>query len=296
VSVRRLAPAASLLAIACNALTGVGDLQTDPCADGSCVDAGTGTRTEPTPEASTVDAGADATRADAAPDAAPLPSFCSGVTFYLPFESSLVSQEGVAPDAPPAVTYVAGKFGKAVDLSNGNISVFYPTSVSGKSTYSRAAGTVAMWVKPTWTPPENAQHVLFKPKMDKTNAIVCAGPFVENIPAGLSTAVDLPDSGVAQTQPTTGGWQSGAYNHLVATWNQSASSLTLTINGGAAVSSATVSWVPNEATANFLRVGSDGYGSASVFDEVVVWSRELSQAEIAALYASPVAFGPACGL
>lgn len=293
--------------LACNALTGVGDLEAVDCTE-DC-DASIPERTT-SPEAEVpVDAQAavDAVVVDAGPlvdagadgDAATRPSFCQGITLYLPFEGSLSTKAGQAPDTPPAVAFVPGKFGQGADLTAaGGIAVYYAATSQGKSSYSLTAGTLAMWVKPTWQPPCVANPAVFwKPRSARVAALANAGPVLECATI-LGLTVDAPDGGQTAVGPSSLSvpkWNAGGWNHLVGTWSSSSPTLQFSLNGAPPLATANP-WVPNDSPVNFLRIGSEVSAARSVFDEIVVWTRVLSAGEIAALAASSVSAAVACGL
>jgi hypothetical protein len=75
--------------------------------------------------------------------------------------------------------------------------------------------------------------------------------------------------------------------------------LTFALNGGGTATTeaeTNATWLPGEPTVNYVRLGSPVTPPKSLFDEVAIWNRVLSAAEIATLYASPVSIGTACQL
>lgn len=291
--------------LACNLLTGAGDLDTAECL--SDCEAGVPERTI-LPDASlpvddsavTLDAHAPAP-ADGGNDASKRPTFCSGIELYLPFDGTLDARSGQPPDLPPAVAFVPGKFGQGADLTGSSgTAVYYASTYLGVTTYSLAGGSLAMWVKPLWQPPCGAgtPSVLFKPKSTHAATAANAGPVIECTSALTGVTVDMVNGGLTEVGYPSGAvpnWNNGGWNHLVGTWSSASPTLQFAVNGAAPVST-TVPWSPNDSPVNFLRVGSETSLPRTVFDEVVLWSRVLLAKEIADLAASPASVADACGL
>ena len=295
------AAAASLLA--CNLLTGAGDLDTAKCL--SDCEAGVPERTNvadanlPGDDANvTPDAAAPA---DGGNDAAQRPSFCSGIELYLPFDGTLDARSGQPPDLPPAIGFAPGKFGQGADLTGSSgTAIYYAATYNGRTTYSLTGGTLAMWVKPLWQPPcaVMTPSVLFKPRSARAVTPVSAGPVMGCTSTLTGVAVTAPDGGATEVGYPSGvvpNWNSGGWNHLVGTWSSASPTLQFAVNGTTLVSTS-APWEPNDSPVNFLRVGSESSLPRSIFDEIVLWSRVLTAMEIADLAASPVSVADACGL
>jgi hypothetical protein len=292
---------------ACNALTGVGDLSAVDCADGC--DGAAPVRTELPDGTVTVDGQSPVDGAVAIDSAVPVtdagadgftrPAFCQGITLYLPFEGSLNARSGQPPTSAGNLPFVAGKFGQGADLTaGGGAAVYYASSYLGTPIYSLAHGSIAMWVKPTFAPPTVQAALFFKPRAVATPGAPNAGPELQFGTSLLELVVNAPDGGatsVGYPQITLPNWNVNGWNHLVGTWSSTAPTLQLALNG-AAPTSTSLPWVPDESPVNFLRLGSEVSAPRSVFDEVVIWTRVVSASEIAAVAASPVSIGAACGL
>jgi hypothetical protein len=267
---------------ACNALSGASDLEVGVGEAG--VDA------SGAPADASADVGADST-VDTGP---PLPSLCSGITLYLPFDGTLVAKTGQAPEMPvPDAGFIGGKFGSAVDLRTA-IAIFYANG----GAYSIETGTLAMWFRPTWTPPcTGTGRALFKPKLDQDGAVPSAGPQLVCASAfGFYVAqADGGTPGASFPNAAPSSWVQNGWNHVVGTWDRAAGSIALVVNGVDATTSADT-WTPGESTANHIRLGSDGNPAGSAFDEVVLWNRALTAAELLALEAVSQPIGDLCRL
>jgi hypothetical protein len=267
----------------------------------------------PSPEVGPVDAasedGAPAVGppdAPATPEGGPLPSFCAGVLLYLPMDGTLVGTPAVpalVSDGGPAVgSFGPGKFGQAALFAAPAGAAFYAASGALGTTYTIPQGSVAMWVEPQgWTWPAAQARVFFKPTSALTDTF-SAGASGGADPAGLVTFVEQSQGG-ADVEAVLGvdaavTFASSAFNHVVSTWDEASGLLSMTLNGGAMGGAAyqDAGWTPLASTAAYLRLG--GYGNVPDVwvDEVVVWSRPLSPAEIAGVYALAMPFGAACGM
>jgi hypothetical protein len=319
-SVRFLFAAVAVLGLAgaCNALNGVGDLEEVPCTD-RCGDGAVDDRPESPDTTPGVDSGGEGA-SDVADAGSPLqkdatgtgvdgskafPSFCSGILMYLPFDTSLASTAGEMPATGTTTPLVGGKFGMAADLT-GAVNTTpnmmeYPVSYDGGVGYTLAQGSIALWVKPSWDVPCSTDRVFVKPAASLASSSTGAGPELAcraQSPVGI--LVEEADGGLvpAWLTASANGWVAGNWNHLVGTWSVSPQRMSVFLNGGGSSDLGTSSapWTPGEGPPTYLRLGSNNLRPASVFDEVVVWGRELGVNEVADVYASTVSVGAACGL
>jgi hypothetical protein len=292
-------------ALACNAITGVGDLGAGDLPCDGCTDAAIDAVTDrAVNEATVTDASVDAV--DAPPDTFTRPSYCTGNVFYARFDGTLTTSQGVAPDQPPATAFVPGRFGQAAAVVGKN-ALYYPQG-DGGFVYSKSIeGTVAMWVRVPWNWPSNVDRVVWKTMPDRVNASSNSGPHMRaDVSEGFfGSSNSLSDGGninagapVAQLAPY---WKASAFNHLAETWSQSAPTITFTLNGAmenAAVTRRETStpWTPEFPNVGFLRLSSDAFELDGTYDDFALWNRALSLAELRALYLSEKALGDTCGL
>jgi hypothetical protein len=300
--------ATSAIAVACNALTGVGDLGSGPCVD--CAGAEDARRSDAlvvTDGPDPTDAPADTAALDASDGGRP--SYCEGIVLYAAFDGTYATAQGGAPDIVPTDSFVPGKFGSSV-LCSGfgpNQGIFYPTGAGG-AVYPKAAGTFAIWFKPTWKWPSNADRTLVKPSGDRGNGLNGAGPHLRYLSPEDSFGFvnQNPDGGFVQAAAPaaqlTPYWNDQAWNHVAGTWNQAGPiTLTFTLNGASGDPSIThressLGWVPQLPAAAFTRVGSNINFADGAFDDFAMWQRDLSLDEIKALYSANRSIGTACGL
>ena len=134
--------AAAATLLACNLLTGVGDLDTAECL--SDCEAGVAPErttlpdaTLPVDDAAVTPDGPAPAPADGGIDATTRPTFCSGIELYLPFDGTLDARSGQPPDLPPTVAFVPGKFGQGADLTGSSgTAIYYASTYLGRTTYS----------------------------------------------------------------------------------------------------------------------------------------------------------------
>jgi hypothetical protein len=293
-NVRRVAVIALASAAACNALTGVGDLTTAPAdASDAVPDAAS--------ESSTGDDGGHVE--EAGPDVKPpRPSYCTGIVFYARLDGDLKtsSREDVTPPRPNE-TYDAGKYDGSVLVTTPNGAAYWATD--GGFVYPQSAGTMALWFRPNWAFPSASQRNLGKPVLDQSTGANTCGPALEITSAGVG--ISNTNSGGAATvagiatADAGASWVDRGWNHLAGTWHLSPPKLTFTLNGGgdggAIHAESTATWAPQFAgTVAFFRLDSPTFPNDGYFDDVAIWSRELTVDEIAAIYASPIPIGDAC--
>jgi hypothetical protein len=284
------------IAVACNALTGVGDLGVTPPNDAQTSDDG---RDEVGPAL-------DATRRDVEVDAADggRPSFCEGLVLYAPFDGTYATAQGGAPDPEPANPFVPGKYDKAVVSAGTSGSIFYPEGEAGVI-YPKDAGTMAVWFKPTWSWPSTVDRVFVKPAADRSTGLNGSGPqFRYEVDGTIFGFIDQNADNTLTSAAVTAAevipyWNDLSWNHLVGTWNKLTPSLTFTLNGASGDPSVThrttnAPWTPQFPDVRFMRLGSNVNVADGSFDEFAIWNRELSLLEIKAVYGANRSIGDAC--
>jgi hypothetical protein len=290
---------------ACNALSGAADLEIDPCAGGRCAQPDASPDgADILPDGGTIDA-SDGASADA-DDASVRPSFCEGLSLYLPFEGTTTAAQGDVPvrvNGTPA--YTSGKLGQGYAL-NGSSSIFY-TAVpdAGTVRYATDVGTVAMWFRPTWSYPGGAERTFARPK----DTLGGSGPGGPQLFIGAGPPVmgmEVPNLAFAGGTLASFGpfWANLDWNHLVGTWSTTSTpTLTFALNGGSMDAGATYretaeAWSPPDPVVYF-RVGSTTNPVDGVVDEVALWTRVLPLSEIRTVYdlaANGQSIGAACRL
>ncbi|HEY8074808.1 MAG TPA: LamG-like jellyroll fold domain-containing protein [Labilithrix sp.] len=298
----RLAVVVVAFGAACNALTGVSDLDTSIASDAGapCTTCGAPNPPPPPGQPPPPPSGADGSV-----DSGTKPSYCTGISFYARYDSTTTSAQGLTPTdsngAAVTMTFAPGKFGNAASFV-GTPQALYYDSDAGPCV--PALGSVAMWLKPTWTWPTSVQRVFFKPVPTRVvGAGEASGAELENRATPLLFGLwnTSPDgSGVyAAEDPNllAGSWKDLDWNHLAGTWDLAGSRLAFTLNGGSARFVTQQTWAP-QLPILWFRIGTASTGNSidALVDDVAIWTRVLSDAEITAIHTSPIAIGDACGL
>jgi hypothetical protein len=296
----------SLGPVACNALTGAGDLGIDPCADDACAPASPATDAREETVV-TRDAGEPDDARDAATEAAARPTFCAGLSLYLPFDGNTTAAQGDVPAQAVTAKFGAGLFGQALDFES-DASLFYTAAPKGKAVrYLADEGTVLFWFRPRWAFPGTADRTFVRPK--QVFASTGAGGPELSLTVSVAPqllAFDVPNtaSAGAPAAAITPAWKELGWNHLAGTWTRTATpTLTFTLNGAsngmaAARQETTTPWTPPDPVV-YVRFGSATNPIDGLMDDVGIWTRVLSLAEIQAIHAAALegrSIASACGL
>jgi hypothetical protein len=216
------------------------------------------------------------------------PSFCAGVTLYLPFDTGLSSTSGVAPATEGTTPLVAGKYGSGVDLLPGSNTLKYPSG------YSPDRGSVLVWFKPRWLLPLAASHQIYASHTNASSGT--AGPWLRfsqgeaKLHFGLNeppptTAIDL--------NQLTGTWHD-VWHAAVTRWDKAGGRLRVALDRSYAAIYQGSAWVTNQPLDSF-RLSANSASADATLDEVTVWSRELDDAEVTALFDANAPLSALCG-
>jgi hypothetical protein len=283
-------------AAGCNAISGLDDLVPVVYADAA---AGRKDVAEASPLPGPSDAHLHDFDAIDLRDAAPTPlgdagvvdansGLCVGLTLLARFDGTTTTAQGDAPKQHTGVQFAAGKFGQAL-AATGATQVDYDAKQG--TVASSSEGTASMWIKSDWGFPCNNPHLFFG--IDDTGVYTDCEP-----PGYLGVYVDFSaKTGIGASIPPVSGqatWTT-SWNHLVATWSRGAPALTITLNG-AVGQSTTATWTPPDAIANIIHVSSSGTSPGATLDDVAVWTRPLSAAEIQTIYLAGTSVGDVCKL
>lgn len=223
------------------------------------------------------------------------------LVFYDPLESEFAST--VLHVEPVGVRYrpdgLGGFLGHDVDGGaawiepRGALLVPLASHAQGGATLvSRNAGTFSAWIKADWRSAPGVAHGLLRvPWRDAGRTCLQ----LQITGSGL-LELSLPEAGgaaVTATAPLAGGWRSGAWNHVAATWDRAAGlalyldgRLIGTARGGWTAAPAPPATLPMERITIGNLGGADGAGEAGLdgeIDEVRLYSRALASGEIARL-------------
>ena len=299
----------SLAAVACNALTGAGELGVDPCGADACAPA-----TTPLADAArdvadvTSEAGRDAALDGATGDASGRPAFCEGLSLYLPFDGTTTAAQGDTPAQAVTPTFASGLFGQAIDLQ-GTTMLFYAAAPKGGAVrYAADEGTVLFWFRPRWAFPGTADRTFVRPKEVFASAGAGGPELSLTVSANAGPpllAFDVPTvaSAGAPVASITPYWKDLGWNHLAGTWTRAAApTLTFTLNGASNAPAVTrqetaTPWAPPDPVV-YVRLGSATNPIDGLMDDVAIWTRVLSLAEIQAVHDAGLkgqSIGAACG-
>ncbi|MBS2018563.1 MAG: hypothetical protein JST00_37200 [Deltaproteobacteria bacterium] len=298
---RRLVGFAFLaIACACNTLTGAADLSIRECASEECSASDGGVTGEGAVDGSSDggppgDGGADARTDGPTTDA---PSYCAGLSFYVRFDGNTTASSGDTPADTVAPSYGPGKFGNGYAFAPAGVVPYDAVLDAAPMTkrWDPTRGTVALWFRGSWAFPGTLGRS-FARVLDRLDTAGITG-FVMRI----DEASNPPHFGVeigpvragAPTASLTTWWRVADWNHLVGTWEAGGSpSLSFTLNGGGPDGGATrfttsAPWTASSPV-EYFRFGSNNSPNDGVMDDVAVWSRTLSAAEIGAVYTAGMA-------
>jgi hypothetical protein len=176
-------------------------------------------------------------------------------------------------------TWTTGKFGSAVNFDGTDDYIDIPVSTNLDANFFRNPNwTISMWVKPTLS--GDATQELFMGVWHKPRILLSS-------PGGTLTF-----SGYVSTVYTpfivkASYFSANTWTHLTLVSN--GTSYLLYKNG---IQSASAAYTQIDATATLFRLGADGSGNgrfSGVMDDVRIYNRALSQAEITALYGTTAA-------
>ncbi|MDD5626262.1 MAG: DUF2341 domain-containing protein, partial [Patescibacteria group bacterium] len=194
----------------------------------------------------------------------------SGVTAA---DSSGHSSTGTLTNGP---TWVAGKFGNGVNFAATNDYVNIPTS-----DISNTAGSISVWVKPSWNGNDNTKHAIF------TNRNGCVGTWV-----GIYKDTDnymKVNPGGSTAKVDVSSWTAGTWHFITFTWDNATGSK-LYIDGGAAASynGALGMGVLAQCIQQYigLVVEYQNYPFYGVIDEMNLFNTVLTSSEVTDLYNS----------
>jgi Concanavalin A-like lectin/glucanases superfamily len=227
---------------------------------------------QPLPDAGVVDANA---------------GLCNGLTSLFRFDGTTTSAQGAASTGETGIQYVPGKFGQALAATTTQVDY----DAKGGAAVSANGGTVSMWIDALWDVPCDQEHAFFW--LDNTGIYTdCEAPGV----VGLYLDIDQNTSVYSLITPASveSAWSTG-WNHLVATWSTSPPSMTITLNG--AVGSATTEpWSPPDPSPAAFHIGSTYFATLANLDDVAIWTRPLSPAEIQTVFLAGASVGDVCKL
>lgn len=207
-----------------------------------------------------------------------------GLRFYASFD------RGVEPDyafgsprlrdQAQGVELVEGRVGRALRLPD--CAQTTAVTFAGPGNLHRPRGSVAFWVRPTWDGRGgDARHFIFSLGGFRIYADRARG--IITVMTGTGRLEGWQWS-YAPSAPVSD-WHAGDWHHVAVTWDGEAQHKALYLDG-AQVGEAHSPWIAFRESGHDFVFGL-GWRAPADYDELAVWDRELSAAEIARLYAQP---------
>jgi hypothetical protein len=225
------------------------------------------------------------------------PSYCTGITFYVPFDGDRNSRAGQIPSVSDGDSlFITAKYGQGVTF-NPDAAFVYGASHAGKAIHRPDVGSVMMWVKPETN--NATTRPFFRPQTsshESGNAMhELSGP---SLALGDSGELGMFFSGAkASAQPqNVVGWSNTAFHLVVGTWN-AAQRITFNVVTGSGAGTLTRIDSPGTFTpraTSTVRIGDEGLNTQAIIDEVAIWDRELTTAEITQLFQATASIGNTC--
>lgn len=291
--------------LACNGITGVGDLQLVECAGPSCVDPAStdfdsGLPIDRPRDSGTTTPDVETPQPDAGlPDTGPsTPTYCSGVTFYLPYENNTTATIPAAT-APAVIqngnpSYEAGKFGQAARFTDQLH--FYANATN--NILNPAVGSFSVWFKPLFNLTNEPRRYFLRPRNNNNTGNGGPALTIEDERVMMQVVDDGSPTATLDPTQTQAAWSTTAYMLMIGTWNRTAPagtpSLSITLYAPTQKLEATYTlgpWTPEANNAAYFRIGNN---AAAVFDEITIWNRVLSKTDMDQLAAATKAYPDAC--
>jgi len=195
-------------------------------------------------------------------------------SLLLPLDGSLLTTDGEAPTASQGLTFVAGRFGQAVQTSAGAHSNL---SYSAAGNVDSNEGSIDMWVNLTYDlddPVYNDHPHLFAYDINDEHLLHM------EVDSGRIGVVSANGASYYSAWPAPPGWQAGDWHHLAATWSASANHLVLYYDC-AMVADDDFPGLTGSASSFYLGTVSGGRVMDAAFDDVRLSRRSLSADEVA---------------
>ena len=227
-------------------------------------------------DASTID-GAGSADAGGDGSVAPGVRVCRGLVFYVRFDQDYDPQSGGSPKLTGPSSLVPGKFKNALSVDAGKLE--YPSDAA----VDPAIGTLSAWVRPRAWPPCNIQHELFELALaggggqvgPKVSCLQGEGVSIYDAPA--SAKATLPESAMVR----------GQWNHLMLAWERAAQFLEARVvrAGASPPVASSQPWQVDDGGVMFEIGSVSGNDPMLDLDDLAIWNRVLTDAEIADVHA-----------
>ena len=207
---------------------------------------------------------------------------------YFPFEDSTkpaLAKGAQATDNAPTFTYETGNTGRAIVIADKEL------PLPGAGNFERAKGSLAFWFAPAADLKDAApnHHILFKLTnfqisyfANSKRLIFMTGKTVEGEGFKWDYSVSSGDAA---------NWKAGQWHHIAASWDAKSGAKSLYIDGKLAATGQS-DLIRDDNDIKGLALGSAE--APGLYDELAIWNRVLTPAEIAAVNdaATPLAKAP----
>ncbi|HEY3329360.1 MAG TPA: LamG-like jellyroll fold domain-containing protein [Capsulimonadaceae bacterium] len=218
----------------------------------------------------------------AAPD---LSGLRSGLSLYLPLDGSTTPKVAAGSTAVTAgaMTYEAGVVGQAAALTDKAI------VIPGAANFDRKAGTISLWMKPTWSVSDPTNS--FRTLAGTDNFQVCIQPS-KNV-MFFMTGTSKPQVGYQWDYGNADynvakSWKAGEWRHVAITWDSSTGAKAMYMDGKVVASNVT-DLIRTDPIVDAVTFTLGRENAPGDYDEVAFWTRPLTATEIAQLHDNPEA-------
>lgn len=215
------------------------------------------------------------------------PPLTDGLVYYLPLDGDLrpAYAFGLAKVTCDAGEYPGGKAGRALRIAPQTSAIVFPAA----GNLPRAAGTVAFWHRPAWTPTDRSEAAPGGRTMFSAPRFTVMWQKKPQVMFFMTGDVVRPADGYQWDYSVAPriAWPSGEWRHIAVTWDKATGRKQVYLDGALAAEGTTDritggAWDGNDTAGLALR---DAPGD---YDELAIWDRPLDAADVGALYGDPV--------
>ncbi len=202
-------------------------------------------------------------------------------TFLLHADGDTTSTEGIAPLSSSGVSFGEGRWGSALTVGNGG-HLSYPRT----GAYDVKEGAVEMWIAPVNAgndPGYSArEHVLFQYQAPNGDYMKVAQSAAGIIYGGGAIAGKWESAYGGQAAMSA--WNAGEWHHVVFTYSAAANNMRLYVDGVLTAENNEGHYLPPDGGSDRFYLGQTPGGTPAAYwiDEVRLWSRTMTAAEITA--------------
>ena len=202
--------------------------------------------------------------------------------FLLHADGNAVSAESTAPLTAKGVSYAPGRWNSALTVASGG-ALSYPT----KGSINLSEGSIEMWIAPLsdGTDPVYSarEHALFYYQASNGDYLKLAQTNSQGILYGGGTVGGQWESAYG-SHASMSGWKAGEWHHVVFTFSASASRMRFYLDGILTADTNEKHYTAPAASGDRFYLGTtpSGTNAAYLMDEIRIWSRPMTAAEVQA--------------